>query len=185
MSLLFIAACSQPSADAEADAATTNIDYVGDSRSTVLDLKEALSSELQTAMQAAGIGAAIEVCRSLAQPITADISGRDAEKTIRRVALRYRNPANAADELSKSVMEQWIADLDDQQAAKPVVNQTMDSVIVHHPIILGANCLACHGDPDNFHPEVTKALSANYPNDNATGFEVGELRGAFRVEYTN
>lgn len=62
-------------------------------------------------MQSAGVGAAIEVCRSMAQPITADISGRETGKTITRVALRYQNPASAPDELSKSVMKQRIADL--------------------------------------------------------------------------
>lgn len=183
--LLFIAAYSQSAADSQADTATYHIDYIKDSRNTVLALKEALSSELQTAMQSDGVGAAIEVCRSMAQPITADISGRETGKTITRVALRYRNPASAPNELSKSVMKQWTADLGEQKVAKPVVNQTVDSVIVHHPIMLSAGCLACHGDPDQLSSEVTDALSVSYPNDNATGFEVGELRGAFRVEYTD
>jgi hypothetical protein len=38
-----------------------------------------------------------------------------------------------------------------------------------------------HGDPDTFAPEVSQALQKLYPDDAATGFEIGDLRGAFRV----
>jgi hypothetical protein len=40
-----------------------------------------------------------------------------------------------------------------------------------------------HGDPDTFAPEVSQALQKLYPDDAATGFAIGDLRGAFRVEF--
>jgi len=42
-------------------------------------------------------------------------------------------------------------------------------------------CLACHGD--NIAPEVTAAIRAHYPEDQATGFATGQLRGAFSIRW--
>ena len=42
-----------------------------------------------------------------------------------------------------------------------------------------ALCLTCHGE--TLAPELAAAIAREYPNDQATGFKLGELRGAFRV----
>jgi hypothetical protein len=41
-------------------------------------------------------------------------------------------------------------------------------------------CILCHGK--NIAPSITKKLNGLYPNDQATGFQVGEIRGAFTVK---
>ena len=43
-------------------------------------------------------------------------------------------------------------------------------------------CLSCHGPPGSLDPEVTTALKNLYPQDEATGYRMGDLRGAFVVE---
>ena len=48
------------------------------------------------------------------------------------------------------------------------------------PITTGAVCLRCHGK--SIAPEVSSAIRAAYPNDQATGFDEGDLRGVFWVE---
>jgi hypothetical protein len=105
--------------------------------------------------------------------------------TIARTALRYRNPANAPDEISTTILEEWTRHVETGGSAPaPIVTREGKSVIVHHPIIMqDATCLMCHGNPDTFAPEVTQALQQLYPDDAATGFELGDLRGAFRVEF--
>jgi hypothetical protein len=42
-------------------------------------------------------------------------------------------------------------------------------------------CIACHGS--ELSTEVSDALAQRYPQDEATGFAVGELRGAFLIEW--
>jgi hypothetical protein len=42
-------------------------------------------------------------------------------------------------------------------------------------------CLQCHGTADTIAPEVRQAIETLYPNDLATGYTVGELRGLIRV----
>jgi len=43
----------------------------------------------------------------------------------------------------------------------------------------GGGCLLCHGT--NLSPEIGQALADLYPEDRATGFTEGDIRGAFVV----
>ena len=43
----------------------------------------------------------------------------------------------------------------------------------------GEVCLACHGKDIN--PDVASALDAAYPQDQARGYALGDIRGAFSV----
>lgn len=50
------------------------------------------------------------------------------------------------------------------------------------PIKLQPQCVMCHGPSEQILPEVKSALVDRYPQDQATGFEIGELRGWFWIE---
>ena len=50
------------------------------------------------------------------------------------------------------------------------------------PIRLDVKCLMCHGQPDDILDEVKPELAKRYPDDAATGFKPGDLRGWFWVE---
>ena len=43
----------------------------------------------------------------------------------------------------------------------------------------GAVCLTCHGN--DIDPELKAQIDAFYPEDRATGFKLGALRGAFTI----
>ena len=47
------------------------------------------------------------------------------------------------------------------------------------PIRLKAQCLMCHGPKEQVLPDVQAAIGRAYPNDQATGFQEGDLRGWF------
>ena len=40
-------------------------------------------------------------------------------------------------------------------------------------------CLTCHGS--NIKPELAAKINSLYPEDKATGYKAGELRGAFTI----
>jgi hypothetical protein len=50
------------------------------------------------------------------------------------------------------------------------------------PLILQPVCIACHGPRENIPAEVKLILEQKYPGDRATGFLVGDLRGAISVK---
>ncbi|MGZ0656885.1 Tll0287-like domain-containing protein [Coraliomargarita sp. W4R72] len=182
LALFGLAACSEK----PAPSAATDAGYIEQSRSTVAALQQQLSTELKSAIQTKGVVEAIQVCANVAQPITAAVGAETSEQHISRTALRVRNPANQPDALSQSILQNWQTAMDTNGTTpEPVVNHEGDRVIVHHPIILIAGCLACHGDPTTIAPEVAQKLASLYPEDKATGFAVGDLRGAFRVVFEN
>jgi hypothetical protein len=43
-------------------------------------------------------------------------------------------------------------------------------------------CLSCHGPVDTLDPELREALAQRFPDDEATGYQLGELRGAYVAE---
>jgi hypothetical protein len=51
------------------------------------------------------------------------------------------------------------------------------------PIVLGSPvCLGSHGGPQDIAPEVRDELRCLYPDDKATGYRIGDLRGAVSVK---
>jgi hypothetical protein len=177
--LVLLAACGPKAEESALEEA-----ILVESQQLIGSLKEALSAELKAALQSGGVPAAIEVCRKVADPITAEVSADASDVHISRTALRFRNPGNAPDADSRAILEQWEAHVAETgQTPEPVVTRTEASIIVHAPIRLETNCLTCHGEPESFAPEVSAALARLYPEDQAVGFKVGDLRGAFRVAY--
>jgi hypothetical protein len=42
-------------------------------------------------------------------------------------------------------------------------------------------CLSCHGSAEQISPAVKSVLAQHYPNDLATGYSVGQIRGVISV----
>ena len=110
---------------------------------------------------------------------------RESGAVVSRTALRVRNPANAPDDLQRAILEQFADDLAAGRTEMPLeaaVEINRGGKIEHRymrAIPMDAMCLACHGQ--QLAPEVASAIAKAYPADQATGFEQGQLRGAFSV----
>lgn len=154
-------------------------------RGAAKELGEALKSRLMAAMKAGGPPAALGVCRAVAPDIATDVS-KSKERDVGRTALRVRNPDNAPDAFERRVLETFVERI--AAGADPatlehteVVSENGAKVFRYMKAIPMAAepCLACHG------PSVDPTLKAQildlYPDDAATGFEAGQLRGAFTV----
>jgi hypothetical protein len=137
-------------------------------------------------MAAGGPVAAIDVCRSRAPAIAARLSS-ESGATVGRTALRVRNPANAPDGLQRTLLEQFSSELASGKFTPPLeaafeirrgdqVERRYMRAIPTEPA-----CLTCHGK--TLAPELAAAIARDYPNDQATGFEQGQLRGAFTVTW--
>ncbi len=133
-----------------------------------------LSGKLMEAMAKGGPPAAIEVCSKEA-PQVAERVGKRLKVRIGRTSLKLRNPKNAPPDWAKQLVE--------QQVGKPTFLQLPDGGTgALLPIRLEAKCLPCHGPPETVSDDVRKQLAKFYPEDRATGFKVGDLRGWFWVE---
>lgn len=159
-------------------------EWLVESRALTQQLGSELKTELTAAIAQSGPAGAIDVCRRRAPEIAAKLS-RESGATVSRTALAVRNPANAPDELERAVLEQFAEDLASGRVEQPLeaaVEINRGGWIERRylrAIPTDGLCLACHGS--HLAPEVQAAIAAAYPDDHATGFEVGNLRGAFSV----
>jgi hypothetical protein len=148
-------------------------------------LLASLGPQLKAALTAGGPVHALTVCQQLAQPSTKEVSGRMTGITLTRVSLKPRNPKNAPDRLDTEVLTAWHKQIADQGKSPSDEVRMKDgkSAVFYRPIMIQDVCLKCHGDPGTFSETLLEQLAKLYPDDMATGYTKGGLRGAFRVEF--
>lgn len=133
-----------------------------------------LSTRLLTEMSRRGPAEAVEVCHKIAPQLAQEV-GQSYGVRIGRTGVRLRNPQNVPPEWAKPLleslpMEPVFTELPDQQTG------------ALFPIVLKVQCLTCHGPEDRMADDILAKLKELYPEDRATGFQEGDLRGWFWVE---
>ena len=137
---------------------------------------ETLKAELLGAIEKGGPVVAVEVCSQRAPEIALSVS-QERGFLMGRSSHRLRNQDNAPSEAIIAYLAQH-AQKPASEASVEVVSSDSDWVVIA-PIATQPLCLTCHGDSASFPPELTQTLEKFYPDDKATGFKVGELRGVF------
>lgn len=149
-------------------------------------LNATLMSRLTAALQEGGPARALRVCREIAQDVTREV-GTGERLVIRRTSLRTRNPLNAPDPFERLWLERAEAAMKEGRPPEPiyeiVVSAGAPAVLRHlRPIVFpGGVCAQCHGATDQIPDEVRMFLREHYPEDRATGFKPGDLRGAISI----
>lgn len=143
------------------------------------ELKKSLVGALTQAM-GQGVPSAIAVCHTDAPALTAKLA-RDGA-VAGRATKQPRNPKNAATGWHLEALTQFEKLHADKQLAGATFTKRLPDgrVAYAEPLVIQELCVACHGA--NVAPEVTAALSERYPQDKATGYAVGDLRGIAWVE---
>lgn len=127
---------------------------------------------LQTVVAATadGFPSAVRVCHDDAPRLAAEASAPGVQ--LGRTSHRLRNPDNAA--------PSWAAAHVARGESTPALFRRPNAVVAELvPISTGPACLNCHGDAERYTPELRATLAALYPEDAATGFAEGDLRGWF------
>jgi hypothetical protein len=143
-----------------------------------------LSSNLQSAIASGGVTNALPYCSLAASPLTASIAERHGV-TLQRVSHKPRNPGARADAVEQHVLGRFEAQLAIGVPLEPLAtNVIVGQATFFAPIVLNNElCLNCHGVPgQDIQPETLAVIRELYPQDEATGFRLGELRGAWRVD---
>ena len=149
----------------------------------------ALKSRLMQAIQSGGLEAGVEECQLAAEPIAESLSQNGWE--VGRTALKVRNPNNAPDEWEREQLALFVSllektKLEGKQPSTPMDTYKYDSDSGEFRYVMaiqqGQVCMACHGA--QVAPSVEGTILKHYPEDEATGFELGELRGAFTLTYS-
>ena len=140
-----------------------------------------LKPKLKKAIQSGGLEHAVNICSVEAPKIAKNLSAKTGW-SVKRVSLKPRNKNSATpDEFEREVLRQF----NERQ-----IKGESPSAIAYSEIIgdnfrfmkaqgVGGVCLNCHGE--SIQPDVIKLILEHYPDDAATGYSLGQIRGAFSL----
>ncbi|TGM60227.1 DUF3365 domain-containing protein [Leptospira adleri] len=148
------------------------------------DFQIELQKNLQSAIQKKGVIGAIEVCKTISPQKEKEIGNEFPAVKIRRVSEKPRNPDHKPEEWEARIFKEWAEASKNGMSPYTVILSDPSGVKILKPIVLeNPTCLKCHGGPKGVSPEVAKKIAELYPNDQATGYKLGDLRGAFSATW--
>jgi hypothetical protein len=174
-----VAAESAPAVPTEVDKAA----LVEQAKAVVKEFGGTLKAELQAAVKEGGAINALDVCHTKAPEIAQEMSAKNGV-SLSRVSLKNRNP-------EMGLPNGWQREILNSFEARKSAGEPADQLAFAEVVDMGSGkefrfmkaipagevCLACHGE--KIQPEVQQKISELYPDDQATGFKEGDLRGAF------
>ena len=155
-----------------------------EARALVKQFATRLQGALKGAIEAQGFAHAIGVCKIEAPEIARSL-GAESGWRVARTALRLRNPNNAPTPEERAVLADFLARAEAGEDLAKMDNEAVTQEAGRRryrymkAIPLGEICTNCHGT--EIDPDLAAAIRAKYPQDRATGFKIGELRGAFTL----
>ena len=158
--------------------------HAAESKKVVTEFMGQLKGELMASMKASGPVVSIDVCKDKAPIIAKSLSDKYGWE-IARTSLKLRNPTNFPDAWETKVLEQFDARKKSGESVKPMA---YFSEVEEHgenkfrfmkAIPVAKPCLVCHGE--NINTDILTKLQSTYPEDKATGYKLGDVRGAFTI----
>ena len=173
--LPFAALAAGPSSSPAPTETSAEATAIARAEAAAVRLGSTLKARVVEEMGKGGPVAAVSVCNVEAPALAATIQS-ETGVTLGRSSLRLRNPANAP----PAWVQDWLLAQGERLAAgtTPVATVVDGKARVIKPITVEAPCLACHGAPVAIAPAVKAEIARHYPMDAATGYAVGDLRGA-------
>jgi len=148
---------------------------LAESRAITAEFAAEMQAALQASMASGGPAAAIGACRDLAPQIAATLSAKSGA-IVSRTSLRVRNLQNRPENWQTEILEEF----EQGTASTEHFERLSDgSARYMKAIPTGALCLNCHGTI--LAPDVRASIDVAYPDDQARGYYLGDVRGAFSV----
>lgn len=157
-------------------------------KTTAQTLVKRLGEKLKQELATGGPGQAIGVCRDVAPQIAGELSRANGWR-VTRVGTRVRNPMLG---MPDAWEQEVLAKFQQRIAAGEKPEDIGFGEVVSEPggkyfrfmkaIPVQDACLKCHGDPAAIAEPVKAELQKHYPFDRATGYSLGELRGAISIK---
>ena len=154
-------------------------------RQTVRLFADRVKRDLTAAIKSDGAANAVSLCQTISPDLSTGLSDESGFE-VTRTSLKLRNPESAPGpwelEVLNSFEQQAAAGVDAAKLERYeiVVSPEGDRLFRYMKGIPTAEmCLNCHGT--DIRNDVKAELTRYYPDDKATGYRLGELRGAFSL----
>ena len=104
--------------------------------------------------------------------------------TIKRVSDKPRNKNNKASLNELKYINTFKTIIVSKKEPQPIIEETNDSVNFYYPITTTALCLQCHGQPQQeIKSKTLQSIKALYPDDQAIGYGINEVRGIWSITF--
>lgn len=147
--------------------------------------QKTLLQNVSGAIAKGGADYAVDFCNLRALPLT-DSIGKAGGVSIQRVTDRARNSANKiSGEREIALFEQVRDSLANGKTATHYLLDGLEkgTMVYYKPIMVGMPaCLQCHGAPGaDIAMATLDKIKEKYPDDEATGYSLGALRGMWKI----
>lgn len=161
----------------QSEAAAEGLEIVSASEAT-------LKGVLMSKVQVDGFEGAVEYCKVHAAPLTDSLS-LVFNADVRRTSFRYRSQNNAPDSVDRIVLSKYEENYEFGGSMDPLVEEVEEGQFRYYsPIRVQPLCLNCHGMPgESLTADLHALILETYPEDRAVGYEIGDFRGAWVVEF--
>jgi nitrate reductase cytochrome c-type subunit len=156
-------------------------DYLLKGRHIAITTKNVLGKNLKSAITTKGTKEAVKFCNLKAYPLT-DSMAVVYHTNIKRVSDRNRNPNNTATEKEITYINSYQNQLKNGEELQPIIEENNQNVLFYMPIVTNDMCLQCHGTKNEIDIDVLNEIMKLYPNDKATGYDINQIRGLWRIE---
>lgn len=175
----FLVACNDSS-----DPAEMTTEQVVEKGSEIAGKSQsALASTLVAQIEKSGFEGAVSFCHENATPIVDSLEAIYDVK-IRRTSFRFRNSDNEPDDLDRDVLAIFEEKSENGEEMSPEVKTDNEAIRYYQPIMVMPLCTNCHGMPgENLTADLHALILDEYPDDEAVGYEAGDFRGAWVVEF--
>lgn len=161
--------------------------HLEESRKTAQEFMQKLGGTLKAQLESAGPEQAAMVCKQVSPALAAEYSGQD--RVVKRVSLKPRNKTlGTPDAWETQQLESFEMNL---REGKPVAGMEKGTIIEGpdgrwfryiKAIPTQLPCLQCHGQPYQISQGMKTLLAREYPDDQATGYSAGAIRGAVSIK---
>ncbi len=161
---------------------------IDEARALASQMIQQLGAALKKELASNGPVGAVSGCRDVAPALAGDLSRKSGGR-VARVSLKTRNPLLG----DPDVWEQRVlAEFDRRAAAGEKAESLEYSETIDEPLgryfrymkalAVQPLCLTCHGAAENISEDVKARLAIEYPHDRATGYALGQVRGAVTIK---
>lgn len=174
--ILLMASCNNTRFEPISEEERISLQQLGDSISS--EMQTVLLKNVGEAIQQGGTEFAVGFCNLEAVPLTDSISKKHQVK-IQRLSDKNRNPKNAVESESDKLAWEKI-----KKEKTDFIKQTQTGEIYYYkPIPIGMpTCIQCHGNRSDISKKTLEVIDIKYPDDKATGYEMGDLRGMWKIK---
>ncbi len=142
-----------------------------------------LGKNLTRAIQENGPVGAIRFCNEEAIKLTDSMSLMH-NAVIKRISDKPRNTSNKATNKELYYIASFKKTVAMGGEPSPIVEIQNEEVQFYYPIVTNALCLQCHGKPNEHITAQTRSILKNlYPNDQAVGYDINEVRGMWGIVF--